>query len=103
MSHPRAGIQAGLLRALPRTQDHCCLPPLQMLLLPWVRMPAGTVWGAPGGLWGGYGVGAVYLSLHLEEYREYREQLDLSPPALTLPCWRAGFSGCDESEQAGLK
>lgn len=45
-----------------------------MLLLPWVRMPMGTMWEAPCGLWDGYGISAVYPLPHL---REYREQLEL--------------------------
>lgn len=73
MSHPGAGIQAGLLCPLPRTQDRSCLPPLWMLLLPWVQMPMGTMREAPCGLWDGYGISAVYPLPHLGEYREQLE------------------------------
>lgn len=51
----------------------------RMLLLPWVRMPVGTVRKALCGLWDGYGISAVYPLPHLGEYRQ---QLELG----LLPC-----------------
>lgn len=58
VSHPGAEIQAGLLHPLTHAQDRICLPPLWMLLS-WVQMLVGTMWGPLDGLWDGYRVGVV--------------------------------------------